>query len=165
MFCQIVSLPRSGSHMLGTALHSHPELSCKGEISGNVYDHYAEDGNVEIVHVIGHKPDAEKYIVLVRSYIDRDLSWQRTTSHHFTEQIELPKGCENPNRKLVNAEENQQLLYDFINNNDCLVLNYEELTANEDMREIPETYGRQICKYLGVVYQPLTPITYKPNVV
>jgi len=152
--------------MLGTALNSHPALTCGGEIFGLKRELYneGEDYNIEIVHVAFCVPNAKKYIVLVRSPKDRDLSWQKTTSKHFTEPLLLEKELiANPNRKLIHASENQKILENFIKNNDCLVLYYNDLTNNKDIREIPEKYGRKICEYLGVDYHTLKPITYKPS--
>jgi hypothetical protein len=151
--------------MLATALDSHPKLFSKGESTGYTNDMYpnAKDGNVEILQLIGNTPKADRYITLVRHPDDRDHSWQKTTSHHFLAPFITKKELVvNPNRKLKNAHKNQKFLEKFIAENECLVLHYDELTQGDDIREIPEVYGRQICEYLGVEYQPLTPLTYKP---
>ena len=161
MLYQIVTLPRSGAHMLATAINSHPDLSCYGELHGHNGELYQRNGDGGIAHVMGTVPEADKYIALVRDAADRELSWMRTTSSHFFAPLTIDHEISNKNRTLPNAQKNQKLLAEFIENNECLVLHYNDITGNTDIREIPEKYGQQICKYLGVEYQPLVPVTYK----
>ena len=162
MFCQIVSLPRSGSHMLGSALSSHPELVCIGEYASDDFPEWANDGNCQIVQLYNITPNAEKYIVLVRSLEDRKRSWRKDGPTHYYEPINVsdiePIGVD-----FIIGQDMQQKLQDFIGSNKCLILHYEELTGNADIRQIPDKYGRMICEYLEVEYQPLVPATYKPT--
>lgn len=163
MFCQIVTLPRSGSHMLGSAIGCHTELHFAGEPFDPIEN---ERGlpEVQVLHYLNTVPKADKYIVLIRDPSDRDLSWQRTTSNHFDRPTELSSNCENPDRNLPDAFVNQEKLESFAESNDCLILHYDDITGNTDTRVLPEKITQKICSYLGLAYRELCPDTYKPTV-
>ena len=141
--------------MLSSAMGSHPDISSIGiGLEDDV-------GNCQIVHLPFNSPHASKYIVLRRGLDARLRSMGNTGFKHFTdvENYTLQSAT------IKDSSIHQELLDHFISDNECLILEYDELTDGKDCRMLPELYGRQICQYLGVNYQPLIPTTFKPMMI
>jgi len=154
--------------MLASALDSHPDIQCRGE-KGQRHDYQdwlgTKPGEVSgcITHFNAYKftrentkiTDVDKVIVLLRDISKR--KGYKGKSHY----------CEP-----ATAQHVKGVRYDYVSplpllnlsrHSDRLVLHYELLTNNEDMREIPEKFAREICEFLGVDYHPLKPAFYKPS--
>ena len=48
---------------------------------------------------------------------------------------------------------------------DRLIINYDEMTKGQDIREIPYKEAHALCAFLGADYFPLKPLFYKPTVI
>ena len=164
----LLFLPRSGSHMLVSALNSHPQIDCSHSDQG-----HSGDGDVK-----GHAQccvtgDIKKAIVLTRNSKDRmdsfftDLAEKTGDNHVYKPGVKTQRKyaekCEN--RYLSQKKKGEYFLTLAEKIPDILVLKYEDLTKDKDIREIPEKYARQICDFLDVSQLPLTTKLYKPEVV
>lgn len=166
----ILFLVRSGSHMLASALDSHPEIQCKAE-AWRPEPKYPWLGAVEkrvsgttmLPHKIPDNPP-NKAIVLTRRWQDRVQSVAKPLHHMEPASIEV-RGMSV--QELMEQEEDALMrdagLMEAASRFDCLFVDYDEMTNNEDCRELPEPIGRRICDFLGVGYAPLRPAFYKPS--
>lgn len=127
----ILFLPRSGSHMLVSALNSHPEINC---------DHLDRDIEISEGQVKGDtvkylpRHNLRKVIYLRRNHEDRIKSLKKL-------------GIE---RTLDHEKRQEQRHINSLKNVYHLTLNYEDLTQNENIKEIPEKYSNLICDFLNV---------------
>lgn len=126
----IVTAPVSGSHMLASALDSHPDIQCRGEYG---FKDYADDLGAVSKRVKGcithikhwnfrhvHQGDVDKFIVLGR---------------HGKEQMLAEVCYPRP----------------------TLVLTYEDLTKDKNISRLPTKYANQICDFLDVKREQLKP--------
>lgn len=163
----LLFLPRSGSHMLVDALNSHPDLDVS----------HSDQGHGGQGHIKGHAqcvvdPKIKKAIILTRNSVDRMNSFftniaEVAGSNHTKKPIEIERKTP---EKAENRYKNQQIKGEVFAEKagkieKILFLSYEELTGDQDIRQIPEEYGRKICEFLGVPYLPLTTQFHKPKVV
>ena len=123
--------------MLASAINSHPDVSCGGEIG--FVDRRAPYGVGQITGCITHMKafnpsrgavsldDVDKVIVLVRH--------------------------------------NGNDLMEFTRDKDRLILCYEEMTGNCNIDELPHKDVVNICRFLNVRYKPLFPAMKKNKVI
>lgn len=166
--------------MLASALDCHPSLHFCGEYPGDP----EVDGkhNFYIVHAneqynqcraAGRIP--ERIIVLHRDVSGRILSKRKGErlaqlgigSLHYDRPLdedigtlvlhEQDKGYDGM-RRVTNRLEELMELY-----SEALVLRYEELTGDHDIREIPEPFATRIFEFLEIEPCRLTPRMYKPE--
>lgn len=164
----ILTLPRSGSHMLASALDGHSQIQCfaeawrekpryewlggikKSVVGTTVFPRYAQ----EIV------PTSGKAIVLTRRPEDRASTEQKI-------ETLVPLTVDSRDIGTLDCidvfEREADALLKTAKDFTCLYLDYSDLTEDKDCREIPEWYARQICEFLGVNYEPLRPKFYKPQ--
>jgi len=163
----IMSMPRSGSHMLASALDGHSCISCQGEhqypwlgIQKGKIVHGALTGPKHRVSV------QHKIICLTRDSRDCVCSLQRRASGqlHFLEPTEIKEVGIVDEADVQYFDSMKEYMLDLFKAHERLVLDYSEITDNKDCREIPESIGKRICDFLGVVYEPLKPKFYKPRI-
>lgn len=131
----LLFLPRSGSHMLVSALNSHPEISC---------EHRDEDVEISEGKIKGRamkflqaNQNKKKVIYLTRNKADRLKSLKKMgLSESSTEKMQ---------------ETQRKSLRDYIE------ISYEEITGNKNITEIPDKFSHAICEYLGVEKRILKP--------
>ena len=171
--------------MLATALDCHPDLHWCGEYGKNRARGFVEGKrNFCIIHSMAYTLAVdsnelpEKIIILLRDLRGRLSSFgvktaldkekpgylmllhykQPHTRKLFREPIIDPS-------KQPHMVDNHAVLLELIKSHqDALLLKYEELTKDTDMREIPEQYAKLINDYLcipeGTSY---IPTIYKPK--
>lgn len=164
----ILSLPGAGSHMLASALDSHPQISCSGETGLN-YSWLGTAGEISGHIIRPHQteqvPVTTKLIVLLRDPKGAMLSRAaRVGRYHYLEPITIS----NPDVSyaesyLQHYREMDEEIKDIAQQYPHIVISYESITGNDDIREIPERQAKCICAFLGVRYQPLKPKTHKPK--
>lgn len=168
----ILALPRSGSHMLASALDSHPDICCAGEIwrSKPLYDWLGSAagricGAIATFGPGGFElPSTAKIICLTRNTPDRVKSYKNRDGLHWMEPTVLPaKEVVLDEATLAAREQYAKDLLLFAEKSQRIVLDYDEITGGKDIREIPEAIGRQLCDFLGVEYHAMTPRFYKPK--
>ena len=165
----ILALGRSGSHMLASALDSHPDIQCAAEI-------YAPNqrypwlgikkkkirGTTVTPLQIARVGAVSKAIVLTRNWRDRVKSTTMNENHALS-----PCTAKILDEDLSYLEQEQlekdALLEQVAKRLECIRYSYEGMTENKDIRQIPENMGKEICEFLGVEYQPLIPAFYKPT--
>lgn len=163
----VLFLPRSGSHMLVDALNSHPAIDCTHSDQG----HHGE-GNLK-----GHaqcvvNSKIKMAIVLTRNSKDRmdsfftniaEVAGDNHTKKPIKVKRQYPEKAENRYRnqeiKNIKFREAASKLPN------TLFLDYDDITGNQDIREIPKTYSHAICDFLGVERRILKTIFVKPQVV
>ena len=151
----IIGLPRSGTHMLGTALNSHPDIQCRNEDEQPLYGPCTG----RVFTRLDNLPAAEKYIVITRPWIERVASWHSTGTSHLCKPG-LPNVLAGRNDSLPKDDHK---LIAFAMKHHAYRISYDEVTCGSDMRQIPDRIAVEICDYLDVIYRPLVPRTYKPN--
>lgn len=150
----IVGLPRSGTHMLATALNDHPDISCRREDAQPLYAHCTG----RVFTRINDLPEAKKHIVITRPYADRLRSWNSTGTRHSNRPWrEAGPGLTSP------LPDDHQRLLNFARQVDALVLAYDRMTHGIHIDELPYSVSLVICDYLGVEFRRLHPGTHKPN--
>jgi hypothetical protein len=166
----ILTFPRTGSHMLASALDSHPDINCVGEVWRDkpLYDWLGSGGKVNggIIQPSQARslPESTKMICLTRNPQDIAISYlsKKKTLHAMGPSL-LP-ATELPSCDLVGEQESRQLfLRESAKRYPHIVVDYNEITNGQDIREIPESIGRHICKFLNVEYHIMTPKFYKPQ--
>src|SRR5574343_1331919 len=169
----ILTLPRSGSHMLASALDSHPQISCEGEI-WRADKRYPFLGAVRkqvhggiLMYGVKHYVDllGKKIICLLRDHDERLRSLQNTGILHFLETTVVDKKSDMEIEHVVKeqaANRNSELLR-FATDNGALVLHYEDITEGKDVREISASIVAEICEFLGVNMAPMKTLFFKPK--
>lgn len=167
-FC-LVALPRSGSHMLASALDGHPEIDCFGE------HRVPQDGTRHSQGIMGKLvhgtpiPAASKYIFLYREplaiqasrlrlnrdgllheYREGDTIYARDTSR-------MPSGFIDA----IRAEREEVLAE--LEGTDHIIVSYESLCAGQDTEALNAEQATRICRFLGVAERELRPKTRKAN--
>lgn len=134
----IVTDPHSGSHMLASALDSHPEIQCKGEVGWRDYSDTLGVNKGKVLGGITHSKaynftreniklsDVSKVIVLLRGVSDR--------------------------------------LLDFTRGKDRIVFRYEHLTRDRHIDCLPLYASEKICTFLDVDQKLLYPTFTKNKV-
>ena len=170
----ILTIPRSGSHMLASALNSHPDIKCGAEYNAPAKIELPDSGGkIEgcIVHWynLERNPkllDGVKIIVLIRNPVEIAKSWQKgyamgKSAGHYLEPTTFNGAIPEPEKSVIETIKDRQLkLLEYAKDREVLRLDYEKLTGNKDIREIENS--KEICKFLNVKNKKLNPLTYKP---
>jgi hypothetical protein len=163
IFCQ----GRSGSHLLATALDSHPEVACDGENEGDsvIKPHASKKANVlrgrivtyqQAKHLDLIKPT--KIIYLVRDPFYCALSMVRNITKRWEDDLLPIHMLEKWYRQT--KEQQDSFRYQLseracLDNTSVLEMSYSELTAGgHAVRAIPSTVTRKICRFLGIRVYP-----------
>lgn len=178
----ILSLPRSGSHMLASALDSHPEIQCSGEYG--MKEKFPLGRNPKRVkgciiqgyHIL--REIAPKWIYAVKViYLYRPVDEIAKSLHYLspsgqsydqhlhpaarTEKLYWEVDKETRNR--LNSE--QQALIDCLakcDYPDVLTTSYQSLCKGKDARTLRWEQTHRILDFLKVERMPLKPLTHKP---
>lgn len=174
MMFYILTKPRSGSHMLASALDSHPDIQCHGEavymprmesakwlgknpgrVEGWIaqYDMF---GPKSVPRLNINTPD--KIIILTRDHTRR-IPHKVTHAHYVIPSIEqYEPDCSY-------APVDYSPLFELAKHKPTLVLSYDDMTGNKDIRKLPQEYSDMVCDFLEVERAELTTRFYKPRVV
>jgi len=161
-----MSLPRSGSHMLMSALHSHPEITMTGELRmKEKFPLPASEGllrgcicpSYNLPVPVGISASTPIIFLL------RDLQDINRSNYH---QHLAPAPVEDitpPKSRLSYLYNRFVMMEEFMESRTApkLVIWYDELCGNNDARILHRS--AEICYFLGVHEQPLRPLTYKPT--
>ncbi len=177
----ILSLPRSGSHMLASALDSHPAICCTGEY--------------EMVEKfpIGRYPGAVVGCIVQSYHIDRHVAppWLPEAKlillFRPTREIiqSLYHGSENgtnysqcltqadhsglqrhpyPDRHYSYLEAQRDIISEYARGRNHIMISYRSLCRDKDVRAIRWEVAHRICDFLEVDRQhPLKTTTHKPT--
>ena len=151
----IVGLPRSGTHMLATALDSHPDIQCRCEDGQPLYG----DVTGRVFTRLTNLPPAEKYIVITRPWEERMQSWSTNGTEHLHEK-RFANYLRGRTDSLPRCDHK---LIQFAMVNHAYRVSYSDLTDGADTRQLPSGICGELCDFLGVDYHPMTPRTYKPK--
>lgn len=184
----ILTTQRSGSHMLASALNSHPSISCEGEITSrgvstddSVIEPSAGETRGAILmynrwHTPGKFP-ASKIIHLVRNPCNtaqsrvaneqsKKLKGREHRAHYWkkvTREFEI-------GRKVLRETENdiKNEIYRMrkeIQRTSHMEISYEELTGNTSITQVPQESADRISAFLGVPVAPLIVDLVKPDTI
>ena len=175
----ILSLPRSGSHMLASALDSHPAIRCTGEygmtekfpiglmpgaVEGCIVQSYHIDRGIAPPWL----HDA-KIILLNRAFIDIARSQYLNDEHgrtatQFLSPSDSP-GVQHkvPDKRLGYLRDQRTILLNYVQDREHLAVSYKSLCGGGDARVIRREVAHLICDFLDVTYHPLRPATHKPS--
>jgi len=174
----ILSLPRSGSHMLASALDSHPEISCEGEyemIDKIPIGHTRKQIHGCIVQAYHIRREIAPISIptkiirikrpLVQIVASRFLnSIDGTNSDQHTEPVKKEGISHTLKFKVWNDLLHDSLALDeFTASNPALTVSYNDMCKGKDARKIEHETALRICDYLEVTRAPLIPATYKPS--
>ena len=151
----IVGLPRSGTHMLATALNFHPDINCRcedgqplfGGVTGRVFTR------------LTNLPLADKFIVITRPWEERIQSWRTCGTEHLYEK----RFANHLRGRTDSLPRCDHKLIEFAMAHHAYRVSYGDLTGGIDCRRIPDRIASEICDFLEVEYHPLEPRTYKPK--
>jgi hypothetical protein len=176
----IMAQQRSGTHMLGSFIGSHPEMKYTGEIfCRNVPQTVAQmDRTLGRIVCGGFKvivldvkynqisPPVEELLNWIpvihlirkdtrRLYFSGELHSYYGAHPEAREQGVIPKFKFDRARYQAIVRARQEAIQRFSRLEDMRLV-YEDLTNDQQITELPEWAGRQICHVLGVEYHPLT---------
>lgn len=179
----IVCSQRSGSHMLASALNSHPNISCSGELLISDTLITPSDGECKgailmynrwaafetqytankLIHLV-RDPESVAYSRMANSQDKKKLRAKHRA--HFTENIDR-KFDIRPS-KLRNLKAHTKTLINKMRKKlsdlDHIEVSYEELTDNLSVTEINRASANRLTKFLGVPEMDLVvPDLIKPN--
>jgi hypothetical protein len=174
---------RSGSHMLGDALNSHPQIACKGEreadvvvdkeptdktVNGRLLQYATYDNKINK----GKKgfPSTRRIILLVRDPKQRALSHMMNhedNTKNRNNHLAHFYGGEKPQHFKLDPKQHLRLTRKFRKADKSwintlkkskypyLIVNYEDLTGGKEIDEIPREKAQKILNFLGLPYRPL----------
>lgn len=177
-----ISHQRSGSHLFGTLLDSHKDIHFLGEFTHavltddiNLIDfkysylrknpdliHFVENNSYKIIQI--HRRDIKR---VYYSTIHAEVRRNEKTGEYADEIIDLQgkinaeKVKEHP-RIPINQErisildKRNNYLFSKYNVLADMVVYYEDLTNNEEIKEMPEQIATKVLNLIGVDYQKLT---------
>jgi hypothetical protein len=163
----IKTVAGSGSHMLMSALNSHPDINCLDETGPRNLPEKPDDGRKHGAIIHGIAIIEVPLLVLVRDPVAiarRFTNLNKTGKHFFYEpgveinytEAEVPYAEQRYKHILEMQREVMS------HPAPKLVMQYEDLTQDKDTRVLPNS--REICEFLGVEVRDLVPETYKPVV-
>lgn len=170
----IFTLPRSGSYMMASALDSHPNINCGGELFRKgvpLYGWLGSGNGIKggIVNLINKQLiKNQKIIVLTRNPQDaiKSLDTQLDNGKYHAESNNVSRvrspGKRSEKMYLNRVKEFEKECSKISNK---LIVSYEEITNDESIDVIPEDIGKKICDFLKVDYRPLKPAFKKPKCV
>lgn len=171
----IIGIARSGTHMLASALNSHPDIVCFGEYEKAVPLHYDWLGGVvKAGHMVGalmHNP-APKYVRKVihisRPPEETVKSMQEIACNGVLHTV---RGGDLPDKKgkkpfadfnfLLEQRDEQARLRHSLKGRDYFLCSYAELCACRDAVTLNRVTTDDLCRFLGVDPLPLNPLTMK----
>ena len=176
----IMAQQRSGTHMLGSFIGSHPQMKYTGEIFCRNVPQTVEQMNKtlgkvvcggwsvivldvkynQISEPVEHLLSQIKVVHLLRKdllrlYFSGELHSYYNRSPEAKKQREIPAFQFDEARYWDIVLARQQWIRRFSWLED-LRLCYEDLTGNRQIAQLPEWAGRQICALARVEYRPLT---------
>lgn len=169
----ILTIPRSGSHMLASALDSHPEISCRGEFEKETMypwlgsaDKRVNGQIISPYRLFGGVGSQTKMICLTRDYHDIAESSCKACNplHHFEPAVVKRQSVQISPEVYTRYQNAQADLLKAVKRFPHIVVDYNEITNGEDTRLIPERTGRLLCDFLCVTYSVMSPRVYKPKV-
>lgn len=184
----ILATPRSGSHMLATALDSHPEIQMVIELQQYFPGHSQTKPLPRktkpimgaLIHVNafdGIPPEwrADKLLVLTRRDNARlksgELMAQTNQGHFYQPEtitlnrdnlVSAPSAAE---LACVGPRVNAQLQRHLAGPERKMMLTYEQLTQDIHIDVIPEPFSSDICSFIGARSMLLHPKVHKPTVI
>jgi len=166
----IASLPRSGTHMLGFALDSHPDLQCVGEPGSPRYqDRWSHSGRLRGAIImqpfLEQHLDTPRIIALVRPLPDLlDAASRHDAPLHVFEPGQVAKAKPVRDATIRRLTRQWVALIDALSalpRDQVLWLDYQQLTGGHDIRVLPDS--KRVQQFLGVEPRVLTVPTYKPR--
>lgn len=181
----ILATQRSGSHMLASALNSHPDISCQGEIARKDEVIEASEGNVTGAilmynnwRAFGRRFEAGKIIHLVRDA--KSTSWSRLANSidkklekqdhraHFREKVERSFEINAKRAReveaAISAEVNRMRAKLKETGIRRMEVKYEELTCGGlSVSRIDPIVSRCLTSFLGVDPAELSTDLVKPD--
>lgn len=159
----IMSLPRSGSHMLMSALHSHPNITMVGEV-GMVekFPLPASEGGLRGCIVPSYRLPSVLFSSTPVIFLLRDLGEiDNSPYHQHLAPVEYFDSIP-PKSRMSYLIEQRQLMNRFMLEHIAgqYVVTYDELCGGKDVRELG--LSAELCCFLNVSERPLQPLTYKP---
>jgi len=178
----ILAHQRTGTHLLATALNSHPDIVCLGEegeeidikkgasVRGKIvmynqlHGKFEDNFGLRIIHLLRDPRDTAISDILN----DRDKAENENHDAHYykKEPIKyhnIEKGFLQYKTDIINRYmwEVQKALPQSI---PTIEVRYEELTKGKEVRRIPKKPAERILHFLGVKYRTLTTDLFKsPN--
>lgn len=175
----ILSLPRSGSHMLASALDSHPDICCTGEYGMTEKFPIGRSGGkikgciVQAYHIQqGIAPpdfDTGRLIWLTRPVYEIAISrhYDNANGASAAQYLEPTEKTGVQRLVLPDTVKNLQIQIGVVTQvaraREHLAVNYKGLCAGKDTRAIRWEVAHQLCDFLEVDRQPLLPATHKPT--
>ena len=167
----IFTLPKSGSHMLASALDSHPDINCGGEVFRKrpLYDWLGSGAGIKggIVNLFksGIITDKHKVIVLTRDALGvakSGTSALSTGELHAMDANTTKKQMRISSVSKGTQDRCNRLLVEARKHKDVFQVSYEEMTCNKNIDVIPTEISYKICDFLGVKRAELRPVFKKP---
>ena len=177
----ILSLPRSGSHMLASALDSHPAIKCVGEyntypekfpiglrsgaIEGCIVQGYHISGNIapgwlpKAKLILLNRPIPEILYSLYKGHAAGGNYSQYLKPTDRSEDIHYPIR----ERHWAYLEEMRDIVKQYVEGREHMTVSYQSMCKGSDARAIRWEVAHQLCDFLGVARQPLRPVTHKPS--
>ncbi len=175
----ILSLPRSGSHMLASALDSHPEIQCQGEyemiekfplgrneapIKGCIVQAYHIQRNIAPPDLV-----TAKLIYLYRPV--REIVFSRfygsplgvNSEQWLTPVLRDKTQYDTSQDVIVDLMQQRIDLGAFLRNKDHLKVTYRDLCHDKDVRSLDRVTALRICDFLNIPNCVLVPMTHKPS--
>lgn len=164
----IVFLPRSGSHMLVSALNSHPML----DVSHIDHGHHGKGPIKGHCSTLAQYEKAPKCIFLMRDSYNVCLSRKTTLptkqdiGAHTLEPVVIEPPRQVITEEMVARQDQRrdELLEKAMRYDKLLIVEYESLTGNKDIRQIPKHWAKVLCDFLEVETCELSTPFYKPEI-
>ena len=175
----ILAHQRTGTHLLATALNSHPDIVCSGEegeeikenalVKGKIvmynqlHGKFEDNIGLRIIHLLRDPRDTAISEILN----DRDKEENENHDAHYYKKEPLRYSeidefyLKNKTEKIDGYMKNvSEVLLPL----DYIEVRYEELTKGKEVRQIPKKPAKEILHFLGVKYKTLTTDLFKsPN--
>ena len=168
----VIGTPRSGTHMLASALDSHPDIRCldfqeylpvdwlgggEGPVVGEILHDLAGLKNITV--------PADKIIILVRNpshvFLSRKKMYAGSVAHIVRDgKVERVRE-DFPLIPTMAIAQEVSRMKDYARENNLLVVSYEELCGGKDVEGINFQVVPKLCDCLGVPRKQLTTITEK----
>ena len=180
----IITAPRSGSHMLGTAIGCHPDVNFCGEYG--IKDVVTVEGklNLAIIHIRYYAKAVKRGVLpfkriflrralskrleaMVRSgSLDRGHPDFSSMLHYLEPKVfYLKQKIEMPDEMEIQTKDSACLDSLILQQSEIPVIQYDEMTNDVDMREIPKEYKALIDNHFGLTPgHAYIPTYFKPEI-